>query len=136
MILLILPPKPQKKDMQCKFYFFWHLTTRQNDRPLVECGKNVAAYLEEVQICSARAIRLRTTACPVLVHPASGNRSVANALFTLALSLPSSGGNNDSLGTTKDSRSTVSNLQKTCRREIEGELVKSRPAATAMVFSP
>ena len=60
-----------------------------------------------------------------LIHLASGNRAVANALFALALLLSSSDRNGHSPGTGLNSRSTVSNLQKASRREIEAELVKS-----------
>ena len=60
-----------------------------------------------------------------LIHLASGNRAVANALFALALLLSSSDRNSHSPGTDLNSRSTVSDLQKASRREIEAELVKS-----------
>jgi hypothetical protein len=60
-----------------------------------------------------------------LIHLASGNRAVANALFALALLLSSSDGNDHSPATDMSSRSTISNLQKASRREIEAELVKS-----------
>lgn len=60
-----------------------------------------------------------------LVHLASGNRAVANALFALALLLFSSDGNYHPPTVPENSRSTISNLQKASRREIETELVKS-----------